>query len=107
MIAVIAFDPGETLVKVTAVKVLIYYVQNMGPPIPVLLLVTAVPCAFKLLKMRFNTPVVYFIPDSNLYLIVLGLYEARGAEFSVPMPLAFINKMYFLRLIFKNTECHL
>jgi hypothetical protein len=58
MIAVIAFDPGETLVKVTAVKVLIYHVQNMRPPIPVLLLVTAVPCAFKLLKMRFNTPVV-------------------------------------------------
>jgi hypothetical protein len=34
MIAVIAFDPGGTLVKVTAVKVFIYHVQNMGPQYP-------------------------------------------------------------------------
>ena len=58
MMAVIASDPGETLMKVAAVKVFIYYVQNMVPPISVLLLLTAVPCAFKLLEMGFNTPVV-------------------------------------------------
>jgi hypothetical protein len=44
--------------KVTAVQIFVYDVQQIRPPIPILLLVPVFSCTFQFFKMCFHTPVI-------------------------------------------------
>ena len=47
MVAVIAFHPGKTQMKITAVQIFVYDVQHIRSPIPIFLLIPVFPCAFQ------------------------------------------------------------
>jgi hypothetical protein len=58
MIAVITFNPGETLMELSTIQVLIDNIHHMGTPITIFMLITLIPNPFQFLKLCLYTPVI-------------------------------------------------
>jgi hypothetical protein len=65
MVAVIAFHPGKTQMKITTVQIFVYNVQHIRSPIPIFLLVPVFPCTFQFFKMCFYTPVILVLAGAS------------------------------------------
>ena len=55
MITIIAFNPGESTVQISAIQIAINHIHDIGSPEPVTLLIAIIPEHFQLFKMCLGT----------------------------------------------------
>ena len=55
MVTVIAFNPGESTVQISAIQIPIHHIHNIGSLEPVTLLIAILPEHFQLFKMGLGT----------------------------------------------------
>ena len=55
MVTVIAFNPGESALQISAIQIPINHIHDIGSPEPVTLLVAIIPEHFQLFKMCLGT----------------------------------------------------